>query len=60
MSRIKNDLIKDTENKYILTEVISQYARIIKKRDNIDIGYKAINKAIDYYLEGKIFYDEAD
>ena len=53
-----DDLMEKTENKYILAEIISQQARNLKREEDISIGYKAINGAIDYLMEDKFSYEE--
>lgn len=53
-----DDLMEKTENKYILAEIISQQARYLKREEDISIGYKAINRAIDDLMEDKFSYEE--
>lgn len=53
-----DDLMEKTENKYILAEIISQQARYLKREEDISIGYKAINGAIDDLMEDKFSYEE--
>lgn len=53
-----DQLIEKTDNKYVLSEVISQQARKLKRDEKITIGYNAINQAIEDLMEDRFLYDE--
>lgn len=53
-----DELIDKTDNKYILSEVISQRARFVKNEQKLTIGYQAINQAIDDLMNDAFTYEE--
>lgn len=53
-----DELIEKTDNKYVLSEVISQQARKLKREEKLSIGYDAINQAIDDLMNDRFQYEE--
>ena len=53
-----DQLIEKTDNKYVLCEVISQQARILKRDEGLTVGYKAINHAVDDLMNDRFEYQE--
>lgn len=53
-----DELIEKTDNKYVLSEVISQRARILKREEKLSIGYDAINQAVDDLMNDRFLYKE--
>lgn len=53
-----DELIEKTDNKYVLSEVISQRARILKREEKLSIGYDAINQAVDDLMNDRFLYEE--
>lgn len=53
-----DELIDKTDNKYILSEVISQRARYVKHTQKLTIGYQAINQAIEDLMNDAFTYEE--
>lgn len=51
------DILEKTKNKYILSKVIAKMARELKKEEDISIGYKAINRAVEDLMKNKFSYE---
>ncbi|WP_459129449.1 DNA-directed RNA polymerase subunit omega [Guggenheimella bovis] len=53
-----DELMDKTGNKYVLSEVIAQEARHLKKEKDLTIGYQAINAAIESLMNNEFSYHE--
>lgn len=58
MKRYSNhEVLEKTQNKYVLSKVIAKKARQLKAKEEIAIGYDAINRAVEDLMEDKFSYE---
>ena len=51
-----DEVLEKASNKYILSKVVAKRARELKQEGGIDIGYQAINEAVDELMKDQFTY----
>lgn len=51
-----DEVLEKATNKYILSKVIAKRARELKQEEDIDIGYQAINSAVEELMNDEFTY----